>query len=80
MWRTVAEKEAKKGGDGKSAEVEALLGTLRIAKEAALFHDGTVASHLEWRTGAMEKAVVPAPAWHCLISWGKVRGYLLTLD
>jgi len=20
----------------------------------------------------MEKAVVPAPAWHCLISWGKV--------
>ena len=24
----------------------------------------------------MEKAVVPAPAWHCLISWGKVRSTL----
>lgn len=47
MWLTVAEKEAKKGGDGKSAEVEALLGTLRVAKEAALFHGGTVASHLD---------------------------------
>jgi hypothetical protein len=42
----VAEKEAKKGGDGKPADVEALLGTLRVAKEAALFHGGTVASRL----------------------------------
>jgi hypothetical protein len=47
MRLTVAEKEAKKGGEGKSAEMEALLGTLRVAKEAALFHGGRVGSHLE---------------------------------
>lgn len=73
MKPTTVEKETKKGGSSsRRPEMEALLGAICAAKEAAEVRGGSVASYPGARAGAMEATFVSAFLRKCLISWRKV--------